>query len=813
MKLLLLAILGMIIVAPIVLDNAFGAVVYENICNTLKEIPSKSWKLFLCSTVEINEDALGITLDNTDHFGDSVANIGDLDGDGVNDLAVGAKRDDGGSTDAGSLYILFMNKDGSVKELKKIEDDNITDNGPELARKDRFGDSVVNIGDLNGDGIDDLAVGAPNDDTKSNGQGFAEHGDNNWDAGAVYILFMNRDGSLAEETVVIDASTRDPDYGPALAKGDAFGMGVANIGDLDGNGYDDLAVGAMMDDGISSTGNRGAVYILFMDENGGLAKETEIIDDSTENGPTLGNGYWFGGSVANIGDFDGNGVNDLAVGANRSPGGGSVATGAVYILFMDEDPGNGLAKETVVIDDTNTDGLTLASQDRFGASVVNMGDIDDDGVNDLAAGARLSDVGGTWTGIVYILFMNADGSVDSTIEINNSTDKGPTLSAGEAFGTSLAHIGDLNGDGVNDLVVGANEDDGGGTDRGIVYILFFTSEVKKSGSGCPDCIPPSISKRGLAEIPDGFKINDEIISVKKYTNNPTQPYEVNVGDPVTFSLRAYENSGPVNIIFSALYMDMHGKSISRYDSSAYVRYHMDKQSFEVVDKDKIFSAVGVTNEVTKPYPNSPNQEMMDITFTIIFAKPMETSHIVMELWDDKRNPSWINILDAIKVSEIPVVEEPIPEVPKEPEVQIEQEPIPEAPLEPEPDPLPDEEIILTEEEPEKSILSFVDTEKEPNHYVKRYVTETEYQEWFDTNYPDYTIWEGIGITQYEYNAIADKIESEPKLILISEPHYYMEAEKEPQTFELEETHEHKQSPRKQVQEKNDLWSWFFSIFS
>ena len=349
--------------------------------------------------------------------------------------------------------------------------------------------------------------------------------------------------------------------------------------------------------------------------------------------------------------------------------------------------------------------------------------------------------------------------------------------------------------------------------------LTGTCGEKKGGSRCPDCVPPSISKRGLAEIPDGFKINDEIISVKKYTNNPTQPYEVNVGDPVTFSLRAYENSGPMNIIFSALYMDMHGKSISRYDSSAYVRYHMDKQSFEVVDKDKIFSAIGVSHDVTNPYPDIPKQEMMDITFTVIFAKPMETSHIVMELWDDKRNPEWINIHDALKVSEIPVVEETIPEtipeVPKEPEIQIETKPIPEAPLEPEPEPapLPDEEIILTEVEPEKSILSFVDTSKEPNHYVKRYVTETEYKEWFDTNYPDYTIWEAVGITQHEYDAIAHKIESEPKLILISEPHYYMEAEKEPQKFELEETYEPEPSPRKSVQEKNDFWSWFFSIFS
>ena len=369
-------------------------------------------------------------------------------------------------------------------------------------------------------------------------------------------------------------------------------------------------------------------------------------------------------------------------------------------------------------------------------------------------------------------------------------------------GTKLFVLGD-GGNDVNEFTLSC-----------AFQIIGICGEEK--GSNCPDCVPPSISKRGLAEIPDGFKINDEIISVKKYTNNPSQPYEVNVGDPVTFNLRAYENSGPMNIIFSAVYMDMHGKSISRYDSSAYVRYHMDDQSVEYIDKNDIFFAVGVTHEVTKPYPNI-NQEMMDITFTIIFAKPMETSHIVMELWDNKRNPEWVNILDAIKVSEIPVVEEPIlqPEVPKEPEIQIEQEPIPESPLEPEPEPapLPDEEIVLTETEPEKSILSFVDTSKEPNHYVKRYVTETEYKEWFDMNYPDYTIWEAVGITQHEYDAIAHKIESEPKLILISEPHYYMEAEKEPQTFELESTYESEPSPRKSVQEKNDFWSWFFSMFS
>ena len=200
MRITFLVIFALSVIIPIGVNDAFGAFVNDNTCNSLKHIPNDSWKLFLCSTVEINEDVDGITLANTDHFGDSVANIGDLDGDGVNDLAVGAKRDDAGTgSDAGAVHILFMNKDGSVKSTEQI--DHTTANGPTLRNVDRFGDSVANIGDLNGDGIDDLAVGATNDDTKSNGS----FGGKNWNAGAVHILFLNRDGTLARDTAVINS--------------------------------------------------------------------------------------------------------------------------------------------------------------------------------------------------------------------------------------------------------------------------------------------------------------------------------------------------------------------------------------------------------------------------------------------------------------------------------------------------------------------------------------------------------------------------------------------------------------------------------
>jgi len=102
-------------------------------------------------------------LDDGDVFSHSIDNLGDLDGDGITDLVVGADLDDDGGTDRGALYILFLNNDGTVKSFQKISD---TEGGflGVLGNGDRFGISVANIGDFDGDGITDIAVGAINDD-------------------------------------------------------------------------------------------------------------------------------------------------------------------------------------------------------------------------------------------------------------------------------------------------------------------------------------------------------------------------------------------------------------------------------------------------------------------------------------------------------------------------------------------------------------------------------------------------------------------------------------------------------------------------
>ena len=140
---------------------------------------------------------------------------------------------------------------------------------------------------------------------------------------------MNTDGSV-DSTVEINDSTTN---GPDLANNDRFGWSVANIGDLDGDGVTDIVAGATHDQGEGN--NRGAVHIMFMKSDGSV-KSTVEINDSTENGPTLANNDRFGASVENIGDFDGNGVNDLAVGASYDNIGGK-NLGAVHILFVASD--------------------------------------------------------------------------------------------------------------------------------------------------------------------------------------------------------------------------------------------------------------------------------------------------------------------------------------------------------------------------------------------------------------------------------------------------------------------------------------------
>ena len=257
-------------------------------------------------------------LDNYDHFGTSVAFLGDLDGTGAAEsaMAVGAKGDDDGAAEAGAVWILFL--DSAENVLSKVKISHGTSGlGNILSLKDRFGWSSASLGDLDGDGTCDLAVGAPLDD------------DGGFDVGAVYILFLNRTGTV-KSLQKISATAGGLNAG--LTHGDAFGSSLSSAGDLDGDGVQDLVVGAAAVDHGGQ--DRGAVYVLFLNTDGTVKGHQCISATEGGFGGELSDLDNFGNAVALMGDQDGDGLQDLAVGAQLDDDGGA-SRGAAWFLFLD----------------------------------------------------------------------------------------------------------------------------------------------------------------------------------------------------------------------------------------------------------------------------------------------------------------------------------------------------------------------------------------------------------------------------------------------------------------------------------------------
>ena len=198
------------------------------------------------------------------------------------------------------------------------------------------------------------------------------------------------------------------------------------------------------------------------------------IASGTNGGPSLANGDMFGSSVASIGDLDGDGVADLVVGAPVQFGASS--GGKAYVLFMNA---NGTVKSSQEIGSGIGGGPTLMLGDYFGHSVASIGDLDGDGIGDIAVGADKDDTGGYNRGAVHVLLMNANGTVKASTKIAHNTFGGPPLVNGDRFGSSISSLGDLDGDGVADLAVGATGD---GPYSGAVHVLFMNANgtVKSS---------------------------------------------------------------------------------------------------------------------------------------------------------------------------------------------------------------------------------------------------------------------------------------------------------------------------------------------
>lgn len=408
--------------------------------------------------ISSTEGLLGLALADGDEFGFSMCKLGDLNADGTPDIAVGMPWDDTAGADRGAVAILFLNPNGTVKARTKISSGAAGFTGIVLDT-DWFGWSVCAIGDLDNDGRTELAVGAIQTD------------DFGLDNGAVWILFLNANGTVKASQRI---SSSIGGLGVVLPDFEWFGTSIAGLGDFDGDSVEDIAVGAH---GDSDNGTfRGAVFVLFLNSNGTVKATQKIHETSGGFTGPLSDGDEFGWALANLGDLDGDGVVDLAVSAELDDDGGQ-DRGAIWVLNLKKT--GSIVKSQAKISATSG-GFTgaLSNKDHFGRSICALGDIDGDNKGDLCVGTHQDDDGFTDAGAVWNLLLNADGSVKGHQKISlaegNFTG---TLDPVDHFGASCAAPGDIDGDGVTDLVVGASMDDDGGTNTGAAWVLFLNSET------------------------------------------------------------------------------------------------------------------------------------------------------------------------------------------------------------------------------------------------------------------------------------------------------------------------------------------------
>jgi Ca2+-binding RTX toxin-like protein len=417
----------------------------------------------------------GFTLNGINAFdlsGSSASSAGDVNDDGFDDLIIGASGADPNGSLSGQSYVVFGKSGGfsSTLNLSTLNGTNgFTING--INANNYSGYPVSNAGDVNGDGFDDIIIGSfpPFSSGRAEGQSYVVFGKSDFSS-SLELSSLNGTNGF---TGIIDTNTNN-----VFVRSKNW---VSNAGDINGDGFDDLIIRANFFENYSFSARS---YVVF-GKSSSFSSSLELPNLNGTNGfiikgiNTDTSRPFFGSSVSNAGDVNGDGFDDLIISALYASPNDKYHAGQSYVVFGKSDSFSSSLELSTL---NGTNGFTINGineGDLSGTSVSSAGDVNGDGFDDLIIGAGGADPNGDSSGQSYVVF-GKSGGFSSSLELsslngtNGFTING--INANDKSGFSVSSAGDFNGDGFDDLIIGTfSPDPLNNTHVRQTYVIFGKS--------------------------------------------------------------------------------------------------------------------------------------------------------------------------------------------------------------------------------------------------------------------------------------------------------------------------------------------------
>lgn len=419
------------------------------------------------------------------NLGAGMAGAGDVNGDGYDDIIVGAGRWNGGQYDEGRVFVYYGSPAGPAATANWSAESN--------QHMAYYGWAVSTAGDVNGDGYDDIIVGSGDFD---NGQ---------YDEGRVFVYLGSDTGLSCGTGCPVDATAAAAWTFESDQSNAGPGIAVGTAGDVNGDGFDDVIVGARQyDDALSDEG----MAWVFHGSSTGLGPSAW----SAVGGQV---GAWFGSDAYTAGDVNGDGYDDVIVGASRHDN-GQTDEGRAY-LYLGSATGLASAPAwTTESDQASTD---------YGYGARTAGDLNGDGYADVVVAAPGFDNGETDEGKAWV-YLGSAGGLDGTAAWSTEGNRAGASLGG--YGVAVGAAGDVNGDGADDLMLGASWYDLTGPYAGAAFV-YYGSQANQP----PDCSGATASPALL------WPPNNKFVSVNIGGVTDAD------GDPLTLTITAIRQDEPV----------------------------------------------------------------------------------------------------------------------------------------------------------------------------------------------------------------------------------------------------------------------------